>query len=175
MSFEIGVPNVSFQMRVQTDESPGFAWETKTSTDLFKNKKVIVIGLPGAFTPTCSSTHLPGFDSMYDKILGHGFDDVYCVSVNDSFTMNAWFKQLNIVNVKPIPDGNGDFTRTLGMLVKKENLGFGMRSWRYSAIVNNGMIEHIFVEPGLSDNCETDPFEVSDVFTMMQHLQQHYS
>lgn len=175
MSFEIGVPNVSFQMRVQTDESPGFAWETKTSTDLFKNKKVIVIGLPGAFTPTCSSTHLPGFDSMYDKILSHGFDDVYCVSVNDSFTMNAWFKQLNIVNVKPIPDGNGDFTRTLGMLVKKENLGFGMRSWRYSAIVNNGMIEHIFVEPGLSDNCETDPFEVSDVFTMMQHLEQHYS
>ena len=175
MSFEIGVPNVTFQMRVQTDEAPGFAWEQKTSMDLFKNKKVILIGLPGAFTPTCSSTHLPGFDSMYDKILSHGFDDVYCVSVNDSFTMNAWFKQLNIVNVKPIPDGNADFTRTLGMLVKKENLGFGMRSWRYSAIVNNGMIEHMFVEPGLSDNCQTDPFEVSDVFTMMNHLEQHYS
>jgi peroxiredoxin len=175
MSFEIGVPNVTFQMRVQTDEAPGFAWEQKTSMDLFKNKKVILIGLPGAFTPTCSSTHLPGFDSMYDKILSHGFDDVYCVSVNDSFTMNAWFKQLNIVNVKPIPDGNADFTRTLGMLVKKENLGFGMRSWRYSAIVNNGMIEHMFVEPGLSDNCQTDPFEVSDVFTMMNHIEQHYS
>jgi peroxiredoxin len=175
MSFEIGVPNVTFKTRVQTDEAPGFAWKDVTTADLFKGKRVILIGLPGAFTPTCSSTHLPGFDSQYDEILKYGFDDVYCISVNDTFTMNAWFKQIGINNVKPIPDGSGDFTRTLGMLVKKDNLGFGMRSWRYSAIVEDGMLKHMFVEPGLSDNCETDPFEVSDVFTMLNHLKMHYS
>lgn len=174
MAFEIGVPDVTFKMRVQTDEAPGFAWKDTTTAELFKGKRVILFGLPGAFTPTCSSTHLPGYDTNYDQILKHGFDDVYCLSVNDSFTMNAWFKQLGVNNVKPIPDGSGDFTRTLGMLVKKDNLGFGMRSWRYSAIVEDGMIVHMFVEPGLCDNAETDPFEVSDVFTMMEHLKQHY-
>ncbi len=170
MSFEIGIPNVTFKMRVEIDEAPGFEWKEVPSMELFANKRVALFGLPGAFTPTCSSTHLPGYDAEYDKLLEAGFDEVYCISVNDSFTMNAWFKSVEVSNVKPIPDGSGDFTRALGMLVKKDNLGFGLRSWRYSAIVENGMIKQLFPEPGLTDNAETDPFTVSDVYTMLDFI-----
>lgn len=174
MAFEIGVPQIDFNMRVEINEAPGFEWQTQSSMDIFKGKRVVLFGLPGAFTPTCSSTHLPGFDDNYETILEHGFDDVYCLSVNDSFVMNAWFKQLDVKNVKPLPDGSGKFTRTLGMLVDKDNLGFGMRSWRYSAVVEDGMIKHMFVEPGLRDNADNDPFEVSDVYTMLEYLKQQY-
>ena len=170
MAFEIGVPNVTFKMRVETDESPGFEWKEVPSTELFAGKRVALFGLPGAFTPTCSSTHLPGYDAEYSKLLESGFDEVYCISVNDSFTMNAWFKSIGIQNVKPIPDGSGDFTRTLGMLVKKDNLGFGNRSWRYSAIVEDGMIKQLFAEPGLCDNAETDPVSVSDAYTLLDFI-----
>lgn len=170
MAFEIGIPQVTFKMRVETDEAPGFEWKEVPSMELFAGKKIVLFGLPGAFTPTCSSTHLPGYDVEYDKLLELGVDDVYCVSVNDSFTMNAWFKSLEINNVKPIPDGSGDFTRTLGMLVSKDNLGFGMRSWRYSAIVDNGMVTQLFAEPGLRDNAEDDPFVASDVHSMIDFL-----
>jgi len=174
MAFEIGVPNTVFNLRVETDETPGHKWITENALDLFKGKKIILFGLPGAFTPTCSSTHLPGFDANYDTILEHGFDDVYCLSVNDAFVMNAWFKNLGIEKVKSLPDGSGKFTRALGMLVDKDNLGFGMRSWRYSAVVDDGMIKHMFVEPGLRDNADNDPFEVSDVYTMLEYIKQHY-
>lgn len=170
MAFEIGIPNVVFNMRVETDESPGFTWKAVPSMDLFKGKRIALFGLPGAFTPTCSSTHLPGFDAEYERLIESGFDEVYCISVNDSFTMNAWFDKLEIRNVKPIPDGSGDFTRSLGMLVKKDNLGFGMRSWRYSAIVEDGMIKQLFVEEGLCDNAESDPFAVSDVYTLLDFV-----
>jgi|TARA_B110000977_G_C10953629_1_gene445645 peroxiredoxin len=104
---------------------------------------------------------------MYDEFLEQGIDEIYCVSVNDSFTMNAWFKSIGINNVKALPDGSGDFTRALGMLVKKDNLGFGMRSWRYSAIVQDGLMTDMFVEAGMQDNASEDPFLVSDAYTMM--------
>jgi peroxiredoxin len=170
MAFEIGIPNVTFSMRIETDESPGFTWQQVPSMDLFKGKRIALFGLPGAFTPTCSSTHLPGFDAEYEKLIESGFDEVYCISVNDSFTMNAWFDKLEVRHVKPIPDGNGDFTRALGMLVKKDNLGFGLRSWRYSAIVEDGMVKQLFVEDGLCDNAESDPFAVSDVYTLLDFV-----
>ena len=174
MAFEIGVPQVDFNMRVEIDEAPGFEWQTVSSMDIFKGKRIVLFGLPGAFTPTCSSTHLPGYDDNYETILEHGIDDVYCLSVNDAFVMNAWFKQLDVKNVKSLPDGSGKFTRTLGMLVNKDNLGFGMRSWRYSAIIDDGMLAHMFVEPGLRDNADNDPFEVSDVYTMIEYLRMHH-
>lgn len=174
MAFEIGVPQVDFNMRVEIDEAPGFEWQTVSSMDIFKGKRIVLFGLPGAFTPTCSSTHLPGYDDNYETILEHGIDDVYCLSVNDAFVMNAWFKQLDVKNVKSLPDGSGKFTRTLGMLVDKDNLGFGMRSWRYSAIIDDGMLAHMFVEPGLRDNADNDPFEVSDVYTMIEYLRMHH-
>jgi len=169
------VPDIIFKTRVR-DESLGgdnpFRWQDVSSADIFQDKKIVVLALPGAFTPTCSSTHLPGYEEKYDELKRKGVDEVYCLSVNDAFTMFQWSQRLQVKKVKMLPDGNGDFTRQMGMLVKKENLGFGMRSWRYSMYVVNGEIKKIFVEPGFMDNCPDDPFEVSDVDTMLDYLSQ---
>lgn len=171
-AFRIQVPrDVVFPVRVATDVSPGFEWGQLTYQDLFESRRVAVVALPGAWTPTCSSTHLPGFSAAYDRLKASGLDEVYCLSVNDSFTMNAWFNHLNIKNVVPLPDGNADFTRKMGFLVHKHNLGFGDRSWRYSMIVNDGTVEMMWIEPGLGDNTEDDPFTVSDAYTMLEWLE----
>lgn len=168
------VPDVVFKTRVR-DESIGgenpFKWQDVTTKDVFAGKKVIVFSLPGAFTPTCSSTHLPGYEAAYDQFKALGVDEIYCMSVNDAFVMYQWGIKLGAKNVKLLPDGNGEFTRKMGMLVEKSNLGFGMRSWRYSMLVNDGKIEKLFAEAGYSDNCGTDPFEVSDANTMLAYLQ----
>ena len=131
-----------------------------TTDQIFANKRVVLVSLPGAFTPTCTTFQLPGFDGKYGEFKQLGIDEVYCASVNDSFVMNAWFRQLQIQNVKPIPDGNGDFTRKMGFLVEKKPNGFGERSWRYVIVVNNGEIERIFEEDGFEDNVpvEYDPY-----------------
>jgi len=171
----ITVPNVVFKTRVR-DESIGgdnpFRWQDVSTDDIFKGKKIVIFGLPGAFTPTCSSTHLPGFDAKYREIIDQGIDEVYCLSVNDAFTMFQWSKQLGIQHVKMLPDGNADFTRGMDMLVKKENLGFGYRSWRYAMLVDDKTIAKLFSEPGQSDNCPDDPFTVSDADTMLAYLKQ---
>lgn len=167
------VPNVVFKTRVR-DESIGgdnpFRWQDVTTDDIFKGKNVIVFALPGAFTPTCSSTHLPGYEEHYEELKAKGIDEVYCLSVNDAFTMFQWGKRQEVNNVKLLPDGNGEFTRGMNMLVKKENLGFGERSWRYSMHVVDGEIKQLFAEPGQMDNCPDDPFEVSGVDTMLDYL-----
>lgn len=168
------VPNVTFKTRVRDPKVKGdnkFSWKDLTSKEVFKGKRVVILALPGAYTPTCSSTHLPGYELKYDKIIGTGIDEVYVLSVNDAFVMFNWCKKLNIKKVKFLPDGNGDFTRKMGALVKKNNLGFGERSWRYSMVVNNGKIEKLFTEEGKKHNCPTDPFQVSDVDTMLKYLQ----
>ncbi len=173
MSIQQNVPNTTFKTRVRDKSVAGdnpFRWQDVNSEELFRNKKVIILALPGAFTPTCSSTHLPGFEQHYDDFINLGVDEIYCLSVNDAFSMFQWAKQLGVSKVKMLPDGNGDFTRLMGMLVKKENLGFGPRSWRYSMLVNNGVIEQLFVEPGKMDNCEEDPFTCSDAETMLSYL-----
>jgi len=168
------VPEVTFKTRVR-DESIGgenpFRWQDVSSDDIFKGKRVVLFALPGAFTPTCSSTHLPGYEKEYDTLKNLGVDEVYCLSVNDAFSMFQWARQLGVKNVKMLPDGNAHFTRGMDMLVKKENLGFGDRSWRYSVLVNDGKVEKAFVEPGKSDNCPDDPFTCSDVNTMLDYLQ----
>jgi thioredoxin-dependent peroxiredoxin len=167
------VPHVVFKTRVR-DESVGgpnpFRWQDVTTQEIFGGKRVVVFSLPGAFTPTCSSTHLPRYEALYDEIKAQGVDDIYCLSVNDAFVMFQWGKNLGADKVKLLPDGNGEFTRKMGMLVEKSNLCFGLRSWRYSMVVNDGTIEKVFAEPGYSDNCETDPFEVSDADTMLAYL-----
>ena len=167
------VPDVVFKTRVR-DESVGgpnpFRWEDKTTQELFAGKRVVVFSLPGAFTPTCSSTHLPRYEELYDEIKAQGIDEIICVSVNDAFVMFQWGKQQGAEKVFLLPDGNGEFTRKMGMLVEKSNLGFGMRSWRYSMVVNDGTIEKMFIEPDFGDNCPTDPFEVSDADTMLAYL-----
>ena len=120
----------------------GGTWKDVTTDELFKDKKVVVFSLPGAFTPTCSSEQLPAYEEMYDKFKNVGVDEVYCVSVNDAFVMNAWARDLGIKNVKMIPDGCGTFTRSMGRLVNKPAQGFGMRSWRYSALIDNMEVKH---------------------------------
>lgn len=167
------VPQVVFKTRVRDESVSGenpFRWQDMSTDDIFAGKSVVIVALPGAFTPTCSSTHLPGYEAKYDELKAKGVDEVYCVSVNDAFSMFQWAKNLGIEKVKMLPDGNGDFTRGMGMLVKKENLGFGDRSWRYSMHVVDGEVKAQFVEGGKMDNCPEDPFTVSDVDTMLAAL-----
>ena len=155
------VPTTTFQTRVR-DESVGgpnpYRWQAVTTDDYFKGKRVVIFSLPGAFTPTCSTYQLPGFEKLADKMRGHGVDAIYCISVNDSFVMNRWAQSQDLENVQVIPDGSGEFTEGMGMLVRKDNLGFGARSWRYAAIVDDGRIAAWFEEPGRSDNCADDPY-----------------
>jgi len=167
------LPDVTFKTRVR-DEAVGgpnpFRWEDSTTSDFFAGKRVVLFSLPGAFTPTCSTYQLPGFENGFADFAEQGIDDIYCLSVNDSFVMNQWAKAQDLKNVKVIPDGSGEFTRRMGMLVRKDNLGFGLRSWRYAAIVNNGVIEAWFEEPGLEDNHGDDPYGVSSPETVLNWL-----
>jgi len=154
------VPQVTF--RVRRDHE----WANVTTDEIFKGKTVVVFALPGAFTPTCSSTHVPRYDKLTPAFKQNGVDDVVCISVNDAFVMNEWRKEQKAFNVNFIPDGNGEFSREMGMLVPKDDLGFGNRSWRYSMLVKDGVIEKMFIEPDQPG----DPFEVSDADTMLAYI-----
>jgi peroxiredoxin len=167
------VPQVTFKTRVRDASVPGpnpYRWHDLTSEEIFKGRKVVLFALPGAFTPTCSSNHLPRYEQLHDEFRAQGVDQIICLSVNDAFVMFQWGKQVGAKHVFLLPDGNGEFTRKMGMLVDKSNLGFGQHSWRYSMLVNDGVIEKIFVEPDFGDNCPIDPFEVSDADTMLAYL-----
>ena len=167
------VPDTTFKTRVRNEAIEGdnpFEWKDLSSDDVFKGRNVVVFSLPGAFTPTCSTSHLPRYEELYDEFKAQGVDAVVCLSVNDAFVMFQWGKSQGAENVFLLPDGNGEFTRKMGMLVDKSNLGFGMRSWRYAMYVEDGEITKMFSEEGYSDNCPTDPFEVSDADTMLNYL-----
>lgn len=167
------VPNVCLKTRVR-DESVGgdnpFRWQDVMTGELLSKGRQVVFSLPGAFTPTCSNSQLPGFEALYPEFKAAGVDDIYCISVNDAFVMNAWGKSQSLANVKLIPDGSGEFTRKMGMLVAKDNLGFGMRSWRYAAVISNGQVEKWFEEEGFSDNCDSDPYGVSSPQNILEAL-----
>lgn len=154
------VPRVTFRVR-QNHE-----WADITSDDIFKGKTVAVFSLPGAFTPTCSGSHVPRFNELAPVLRDNGVDDIVCISVNDTFVMNEWKSDQGADNITFIPDGNGEFTQGMGMLVGKDDLGFGQRSWRYSMIVKDGVIEKMFIEPDVPG----DPFEVSDADTMLDYI-----
>ncbi|MBB5018837.1 peroxiredoxin [Chitinivorax tropicus] len=154
------IPQVTFRIRENNE------WKSITSDDLFKGKTVVVFSLPGAFTPTCSSTHLPRYNELAPVFFRHGVDSILCVSVNDTFVMNEWSKDQESDNIMMIPDGNGEFTEGMGMLVDKADLGFGKRSWRYSMLVKDGVVEKMFIEPQEPG----DPFKVSDADTMLAHV-----
>ena len=167
------LPNVTFRMRVRDESIDGpnpYRWEEVNSDVLFGNKKTIIFSLPGAFTPTCSTYQLPDFEKLYPQFKAIGIDEIYCMSVNDAFVMNAWAKDQGLENVKVIPDGSGEFTRQMGMLVDKDNLGFGQRSWRYAVYADNGVIEKTWVEPGLRDNAEDDPYGETDPHNILEQL-----
>jgi peroxiredoxin len=158
------IPQVEFVFR----ENGEFV--NRTSYDLFDGKRVIIFSLPGAFTPTCSAYQLPGFEENYGAFRDLGIDAIYCISVNDAFVMNAWAQDQNIQNVQLIPDGNAYFTRSMGQLVAKTNLGFGERSWRYAAVVNDRIIEKMFIEEGQRDNADTDPYEISTPENVLEYV-----
>lgn len=167
------IPNVTFKTRVRDESIEGdnpFRWQDISSDEIFTGRKVVLLALPGAFTPTCSSTHLPRYEELYDQFKEAGIDEVYCLSVNDAFTMYQWGKHLGIEKVQLLPDGSCEFTRGMDMLVAKDNLGFGQRSWRYSMLVDDGEIVKVFAEAGKEDDCPTDPFEVSDADTMLNYI-----
>lgn len=154
------VPKVTFKTRVNDQ------WKDVTTDELFKGKTVVVFSLPGAYTPTCSSTHLPRYNELAPVLKANGVDDIVCVSVNDAFVMDQWKRDQEAENITVVPDGNGDFTEGMGMLVDKSNLGFGKRSWRYSMLVKDGVVKKAFIEP----EKEGDPFEVSDADTMLKAI-----
>ncbi len=154
------VPQVTFRTRTDDD------WVDVTTDDIFKGKTVAVFSLPGAFTPTCSSAHLPRYNELAPVFKRNGVDEIVCLSVNDTFVMNEWAATLNTPNVRVLPDGNGEFTEGMGMLVDKEELGFGKRSWRYSMLVKDGIVEKMFIEPDEPG----DPFKVSDADTMLNYV-----
>ena len=154
------VPKVTFKTRVNEQ------WKDVTSDELFKGKTVVLFSLPGAYTPTCSSTHLPRYNELASVLKSKGVDDIVCVSVNDTFVMDQWKRDQEAENITVIPDGNGEFTQSMGMLVDKSELGFGKRSWRYSMLVKDGVIRKMFIEP----EKDGDPFEVSDADTMLKYI-----
>ena len=167
------VPATNFRTRVRNDALYGpnpFEWKTLSSDDVFKGKRVVLFALPGAFTPTCSTSHLPRYEELDGEFRALGVDQVVCLSVNDAFVMFQWGKSQKADKVFLLPDGNAEFTRKMGMLVDKSNLGFGARSWRYSMYVVDGEIRKIFAEDGFGDNAPDDPFEVSDADTMLAYL-----
>ena len=183
------IPNVTFKTRTRhepkdaTDTNP-FSWKDVTSESLFKGKRSVLFALPGAFTPTCSTTHLPGFEASYKHMKKLGIDEVYCLSVNDPFVMRQWGlhqglpedktpDSLGFTNVKLLPDGNAAFTRGMGMNVHwDKQRGFGERSWRYSCVIGVDMqIEKMFCEAGFEDEHKADPFKVSDADTMVKYLE----
>lgn len=167
------VPAATFKTRVRDASIGGdnpFKWVEKTTQNYFGGKKVILFSLPGAFTPTCSTFQLPNFEKMHEEFASLGIDEIYCLSVNDAFVMNKWGQSQDVKNVKLIPDGSGEFTRKMGMLVNKDNVGFGMRSWRYGAIVDDGEITAWFEEPGFMDNSPEDPYGVSSPENIMKSL-----
>lgn len=154
------VPQTTFRTRDQHE------WQEVTSDDIFKGKNVVVFSLPGAFTPTCSASHVPRYNQLADELFSYGIDEIVCISVNDAFVMQQWQEDQQAWNIRFIPDGNSEFTEKMGMLVGKEDLGFGQRSWRYSMLVKDGVISKMFIEneePG-------DPYSVSDADTMLKHI-----
>ena len=140
------------------------------TTDIFKDKRVVIFGLPGAFTPTCSTKQVPAYEELFSEFEAKGINEIWCISVNDAFVMQAWRHNLDAQRVNFLADGNGELTRRLGMLVKKENLGFGYRSWRYAAVINNGEVEQLFAEAGIEVDHGEDPYEMSKPDTVLEYL-----
>ena len=154
------IPNVTFHTRQNND------WVDVTTDELFNGKTVVVFSLPGAFTPTCSSAHVPRYNQLLPAFKANGVDEIICMSVNDTFVMNEWKVDQGADDITFMPDGNGEFSEGMGMLVDKDDLGFGKRSWRYSMLVKDGVVDKMFIEADV----EGDPFDVSDADTMLNYI-----
>jgi peroxiredoxin len=170
-------PNVTLKTRLRDESVEGpnpFRWQDVQTGDLFKGKRVVVFALPGAFTPTCSTEQCPAYERSYDDLKSAGADEVYCLSVNDAFVMFQWGKNLGLQKTKLLPDGSGAFTRRMGMLINKDHLGFGQRSWRYAMVVDDGEIVGWFEEPGINDEgADEDPYGESAPEKVLEWLKEH--
>ena len=166
MGLQVGEPIPVLDLPVRV----GDEFETINTGEIAQGKRIIIFALPGAFTPTCSTYQLPGFEEKFEEFQEKGIDDIYCLSVNDTFVMNAWFKELGIEKVKPLPDGSRGLTASIGANVQKDNLGFGLRSWRYAIVVNDGVIEKVFTEQGQTDDIDSDPYEVSSPENVLENI-----
>jgi len=167
------VPDATFHTRVRNDALGGpnpYEWKALTSADIFAGRSVVLFAVPGAFTPACSESHLPGYERLHDEIIAEGIDQVICLSVNDAFVMHQWALSRDIGKVFMLPDGNGEFTRKMGMLVERTSQGMGLRSWRYSMLVEDRAIAQMFLEPGFCDNPPGVPMQVSGAETMLDWL-----
>ena len=167
------VPQVTFHTRVRNPALEGpnpFEWKDVTTDDIFKGRRIVLFAVPGAFTPACSESHLPGYEAAHDDFRALGVDEVICLSVNDAFILFQWAKAQGIEKIRMLPDGNGEFSRLMGMLVDRSAQGMGLRSWRYSMLVEDGRIVKLFAEPGLRDNPPGVPVQVSDAGTMLAFL-----
>lgn len=167
------LPDTTFYMRERDHTIEGdnpFKWVYKTTKDLFAGKKVVIFGLPGAFTPTCSNSQLPNYEKLYEEFASKGVEEIWCTSVNDAFVMYQWGQSQGLKHIKLLPDGNGDFAEGMGMLVDKSNLGFGKRSWRYAAIVDDMRVVDMFSEEDYMDNCPTDPYKYSAPEYVLKHI-----
>ena len=167
------IPETTFHTRVRCDALEGpnpFEWRDVSSSEIFGGRNIVLFAVPGAFTPACSETHLPGYEARYDEFRAIGVDDVICLSVNDAFVMHQWAKHQGIEKVTMLPDGNGTFSQAMGMLVKRTGRGMGSRSWRYSIQVEDGIIRKVFAEPGLRDDPPGVPVTISGADTMLEFL-----
>ena len=168
------LPEITFHTRVRDSSIPGdnpFRWQDKTTTEIFAGKRSILFSLPAAFSPTCTDRHVPRYEELAHQFNTFGVDQIVCVAVNDAFVMFQWGKKVGIKQILLLPDGNAEFTRRMGMLIDRSVFGMGMRSWRYSLLLNGLEIETAFVEKGIDVTNPEDPLEVSDADTMLEHLQ----
>ena len=166
------IPSVTFHTRIYNEETEQFEWLDVNTWDLFAGQRVLMFALPGAFTPTCSTYQLPSFEQLAEEIYAEDIDEIFCMTVNDAFVCNAWGKANGLENVIVIPDGSAKFTEEMQMLVDKDNLGFGRRSWRYACVVDNGSITDWFIEEGKEDNCESDPYMFTDPAYILNKLRE---
>ncbi len=167
------VPEATFHTRVRNPDLPGdnpFEWKALSSAELFGGQRVVLFALPGAFTPACSESHLPGYEALHDALLAEGVDRVICLSVNDAFVMHQWAQSRGVEKVMMLPDGNAEFTRKMGMLVERTSQGLGLRSWRYAMLVEDGRIVQMFVEPGFADNPPGVPLDRASAEVMLAYL-----
>lgn len=160
MAIQAGEAMPTGSFGVMTDSGPG----TLTTDELFSGKKVVLVSVPGAFTPTCSINHLPGFVDQADALLAKGVDAIACMAVNDVFVMHAWGKDRGVGDkVHMLADGNGDYTRALGLELDGTGFGMGMRGQRFAIVVDDGVATHVAVEaPG--------EFEVSKAESILASL-----
>ena len=168
------IPDVTLKTRVRDESVKGpnpFRWQDRQTQEMFGKGRIVIFSLPGAFTPTCSTEQCPAFERHYDDLRAAGADEVYCVSVNDAFVMFQWGKSLGLNKVKLAPDGSGNFTRRMGMLINKDHLGFGQRSWRYAMVVDDGVVAAWFEEPGINDTGDDeDPYTESTPDKVLEWL-----